>query len=352
MQPSAELPIPGLVAYEQFRQRMRAHYAAVRSLFVERFREFLLDPPPPESAFLHCDNRYEGDGRCWHIWWTGELSRYRFWTFPPTPAPYPVFSWDELATLGVEPNQLSCVINGVYSDVAADAWEEAGGFAVSRPISIDSFLWRSAADGRGWVDQITMWIKEAAAAALPAGPGDARSSRVPPLTCGKMPPVPSDIIAACQDGDRNALLAWADVLEAAGARDEAELLRWLPRFRESIAEGVTVYLGQGAFYVFSEHNTTWWGCGEAEGSLPGEPNEAAVNLGRLLAGWNDYHPALEWLFRDLALWQVSVECCWFANGQQAVRPTYNLDAGDHLVPFGTTMGVTEVQADQESSEEG
>ena len=60
MQPSAELPIPGLVAYEQFRQRMREHFAAVRSLFVERFREFLLDPPPPESAFLHCDNRYEG----------------------------------------------------------------------------------------------------------------------------------------------------------------------------------------------------------------------------------------------------------------------------------------------------
>ncbi len=352
MQPSAESPIPGLVAYEQFRQRMREHFAAVRSLFVERFREFLLDPPPPESVFLHCDNRYEGDGKCWHIWWDGEGPRYRFWTFPPTPAPYPVFSWDELATFGVEPNQLSCFIDGVYSDVAADAWEEAGGFAVSRPISIDSFLWRSAADGRGWVDRLTMWIKEAAAAALPAGPGDARSSRVQPLTCGKMPPVPSDIIAACQDGDRNALLAWADVLEAAGARDEAELLRWLPRFRESIAEGVTAWLGHGAFYVFSEHSTTWWGCGEAEGSLPGEPNEAAVNLGRLLAGWNDYHPALEWLFRDLALWQVSVKCCWFANGQEAISPTYNLDAGDHLVPFDTTMGVTEVQADQESTEEG
>lgn len=350
MQPSAELPIPGLVAYEQFRQRMREHYAAVRSLFVERFREFLLDPPPPESAFLHCDNRYEGDGRCWHIWWTGELSR--FWTFPPTPAPTPVLSVDELATLSVVLHRNSHFVNGAFSDVAADAWEEAGGFAVS-PIAIDGWVLRSAADGRGWVDKITMWIKnDAAAAALPARPGDARSSRVQPLTCGKMPPVPSDIIAACQDGDRNALLAWADVLEAAGARDEAELLRRLPPFRESIAEGVTVYLGQGAFYVFSERNTTWWGCGEAEGSLPGEPNEAAVNLGRLLAGWNDYHPALEWLFRDLALWQVSVVCCWFANGQKALSPTYNLDAGDHLVPFGTTMGVTEVQADQESTEEG
>ncbi len=155
-----------------------------------------------------------------------------------------------------------------------------------------------------------------------------------PLPPGKRGVASAKVLDACRNGDMKGLTAWADALAAANDLDAAELLQWLPRFRQSIASAVEEEIGRRAFFMRADPQGAGWGFDDEDRTLP-EQSEAARLLARLLAGWGDYHPAAEWLFRNLALWQVTIGD---SNGP------LNLDIGEH---FAAAVPVRKVSGNRD-----
>ncbi len=144
----------------------------------------------------------------------------------------------------------------------------------------------------------------------------------------------ADVHTACRDGDTGALLAWADAL---GDAPSVAVLRKLPAFRDVMAPYLASWRQAGDASLSLNHadGVSWWFCGESDMGSTETNDEWALLVGQLLVGWNEYHPAIEWLLRQVQLPIVQPE--FLVNrapgglGQQC-----NLAEGAHLatVPAG------------------
>ena len=143
----------------------------------------------------------------------------------------------------------------------------------------------------------------------------------------------ADIQAACRDGDTSALLAWADAIEAVNP-PSAALLRRLPAFRDVMEPYLASWRQADAASLSLNRadGNSWWFCGESDMGSTDTNDEWALLVGQLLVGWNEYHPAIEWLLRQVQLPIVqpeySVDGAPGRLGQQC-----NLAEGAHLAPL-------------------
>ena len=151
----------------------------------------------------------------------------------------------------------------------------------------------------------------------------------------KRPPLTLvDIHTACRDGDSSALLAWADALEAVNA-PSAALLRRLPAlFRDAMAPYLASWrqaCGEASLSLNHADGQSWWFCGESEMGSTETNDEWSALVGQLLVGWNEYHPAIEWLLRQVQLPIVQPE--YLVNGAPGgLGQQCNLAEGAHLAP--------------------
>ena len=153
------------------------------------------------------------------------------------------------------------------------------------------------------------------------------------------PALPSQLLAgfhaACRDGDQTALGAWADALEEAGDGEAAGLLRRLPQARKEMAKRVRSwckeYPGSGEVSLHHQPDSEegpYWFCGDCEI----EGDDAIDVVGPLLARWDEFHPAIEWLVRELGL--PFVERRTKPKGKRKEASTsYRLGSGDHFDPL-------------------
>ena len=223
-------------------------------------------------------------------------------------------------------------------EVFGQAWVEAGFWSRKIHLVLANVGFRGPGLPFGWTDRLRAYAFRVTAPLPPSirelPPGDTVELVAPP-TPQTLPETPSSVRDACVAGEPDAILAWADALNAAGDMASADLFRWLQRFAATLA-------GTGSFWVFADASRCWWGCKES-GTEPGDIGEEGTRLAQLLAGWNVYHPAVEWLFRQLDLTRVQVRGSYFADGNKG--KTFKIDlAKQHLTPLDPTMGVTNVQA--------
>ncbi len=310
---------PPHLAFEKIRQRMRDHFAPLRPQFVAWLREFLHRPPPRNATLLRCrDIRWEGRVSWWFTWHSRVEYKRGGGCFPASPVEEPILTEDDRRALGLRAEAMIVVLCAGLYDLAADAWEEAGGYQFSRPVDIGAQVLRSPSDKQVWIDRVYSVLRDEAAIAPETTPEPA------PLPPGKRGVASAKVLDACRNGELKGLTAWADALAAANDVDAAELLHWLPRFRQSIASAVEEEIGRRAFFLRADPQGAGWGFDDEDRTLPDQP-EASRLLARLLAGWDDYHPAAEWLFRNLALWQVTVDDS---------NELLNLDIGEHFTAAG------------------
>lgn len=174
--------------------------------------------------------------------------------------------------------------------------------------------------------------------------------RIRPPRSYDLPEVPAEFLTAVQAGEAPALLRWADALADRGATAGADLLRWLPRFHDRIAEEVRLVAPSGGFFVncvsWREHAA--WVIGDCDCEIE---NQDTRNLDELLAAWNDFHLAVEWLHRQFGLPTVVVEAHALATGRLAERRSFNLAAGEHFTPFGPGVRVLHLRAEAYEPEE-
>jgi hypothetical protein len=153
-------------------------------------------------------------------------------------------------------------------------------------------------------------------------PGDTLRPDSPPKNL-------SSIQAACRDGDADALLAWASEVEQMNALPAATILRGIPRLKDAMTTQGIDRLDVSSWHTGSGETRWWLGAFETGSSEDGD--EFAVLIGQLLAGWNDYHPAIEWLFRQLQ--QNFIRCEFHTPQGQDSRRLYRLLEGAHLEPL-------------------
>jgi hypothetical protein len=153
-------------------------------------------------------------------------------------------------------------------------------------------------------------------------PGDTLRPDSPPANL-------SSIRAACRDGDTDALLVWAGEVEKMNDLRAATILRGIPRLKDAMTARGIDRLGVSSWHTHSGE-TRWW-LGACETGSSEEGDEFAVLIAQLLAGWNDYHPAIEWLFRQLQ--QNFIRCEFHTQQGQASRRLYRLLEGAHLEPL-------------------
>lgn len=178
----------------------------------------------------------------------------------------------------------------------------------------------------------------------------APGARIRPPVSYDLPVVPAEIVAAVQAGEAPALLRWADALADRGASAAAELLRWLPSFHDRIAEEVRLVAPSAGFFVNCspgrEHAA--WVIGDCDCEIE---NQDTRNLDELLAAWNDFHPAVEWLHRRFGLPTVSAEAHAIATGRLAEHRSFDLAAGEHFTPFEPGVRVMHLRAEASEPEE-
>lgn len=140
------------------------------------------------------------------------------------------------------------------------------------------------------------------------------------------------LIDEVRNGAVDAVNHWADAVARAGATATAELLRWLPRFHAMIAEEVRLVSPQFGFAVMPNRSgTAWWWIGDM---CSESDNDNARRLGRLIAAWNETHPAVEWLLRRFGFPRAIVETDTLSSNLPGEAKRYDLTAGQHLAPIG------------------
>jgi hypothetical protein len=73
----------------------------------------------------------------------------------------------------------------------------------------------------------------------------------------------------------------------------------------------------------------WWFCGDGEM----EGDDAIPIVGPLLGRWDQFHPALEWLVRELGLPFVRCKSKRLRGGPKEVTQSYRLAASEHFAPL-------------------
>lgn len=325
--------------FDRCRQRFRDDLAPVRAEFADWLRVLFKKRKPTERATsLYCVIRnLEMNHPMWNFCWDpGPHSRS--WNFQHADPLPPLISLAEIVALGldnVHPDTMKLL---ACQDLTVDAWAEAGGFSFARPLYFHPWMFRSPDDPRPWVDWTRDLIRQMLSGERPPG----RRVEVDPPVFGKVPAVSAEIIDAVRAGEPAAIQAWADALAEAGDSASAALLRWLPGFYDHLAEDVRLVAPEQGFQVYSADRMTYWFIGDCESDYD---NDNTRNLRRLLAGWNDFHPAAEWLYRRLGMPSVAVETRRVADGQLAERRVHDLAAGDHFGPFEPDVGVTRLSVE-------
>jgi hypothetical protein len=174
---------PEHLAFEKIRQRMRDHFAPLRPRFVAWLREFLRRPPPRNATLLRCRDIRSDDKVSWLFTWHSRIEYRRgSGSFPASPVEEPVLTEDDRRALGLRAEAMIVVLcSGLY-DLAADAWEEAGGYRFSVPVEIGAQVLRSPSDRQAWIDRVYSVLQTEASIATeiapepapqpPGGPGE------------------------------------------------------------------------------------------------------------------------------------------------------------------------------------
>jgi hypothetical protein len=141
-------------------------------------------------------------------------------------------------------------------------------------------------------------------------------------TMSKTIVAPEDIqgalLSAVRDGDSVALAAWADQMEEADDVQGTTILRAMPQLLEQL-QGAVQSWARSRFNPFQMQiylQATRWSVipirvlAQIRSAL-GDPLTGALHgahevLPDLLARWDKFHPAIEWLGRKLGLMSVSV----------------------------------------------
>jgi hypothetical protein len=132
-----------------------------------------------------------------------------------------------------------------------------------------------------------------------------------------------------------ALLAWADALEELGDLAGANLLRQLPKARDEMAQHVSEwcehYPGTGEVNLFHnpDDDDHYWFCGDNEI----EGDDAIEIVGPLLARWDQFYPAVEWLVRELGLPFVERVAVPLKGRRREKTDRYSLGGGGHFDPL-------------------
>src|SRR5262249_19753808 len=147
----------------------------------------------------------------------------------------------------------------VFQDVAVDAWAEAGGFSYAKTLLMAKWPVTGPDDPRPWGDFLREQIQKRAA----SPPPKRKAWGFGPRGSVHRPASPPELIAPCRSGDPHALAGWADALDQAGATDAAGLLRWLPTFRDRIAEEVNAVAPSSGFSIApNKDGYAWWWIGD------------------------------------------------------------------------------------------
>lgn len=335
MNPSVEPLPPELLAFEEYRECMRQRYANDRVVLADFFRTLMVGHVPAKATMLVSSMGYDNTIFNWEP--RGRSQRVSF-TFPTGMIPK---SADTFLTLGLTDEHFSHLNIAILSDVIAEAWADAGGFAFSRPLA----LWRTLLNAPGVplaaVENVRDIIRRAIATRSAA---EANPNLIPATPA--LPPIRDENLAACQRGDADALTNWANALAAAGHAEVATRLRWLERFREQVAPTVQSWAkyGQGMM-IFRDATRTWWSIGEEENSTTEDGQREAANLGRMIAAWNDYYPAFEWFFRVLQYVKVRVFALVITHRMPAYDHTYDFANAEHFAPLDSTATIAELSAE-------
>ena len=320
---------------DEFRQRARDALAPQRAELAVWYADFFRRRRGPRATtHLVMTTVRESDTPRpqWNFdWHPGMHSRGL--VFTPT-APVPDFVGpDDPAAIGLPAADTFSLRYLAFQDMAAEAWADAGGSAFPKQLLISYWPPEEGDTPPRWVWVVQDQIRRCVMKEVPPG---ARWGLGPPVPLG-LPDVEDGLIVAVRNGEENAVNAWADAAERAGATDAAELLRWVPRFHAMIAEEVRAVSPQFGFAIHANSNgfSWWWigdGCSEAD-------NADSANLNRLMAAWNETHPAVEWLLRRLGFPHAEVEAIRHATDENLGTRTYHLTAGEHLEPVADDVRV-------------
>jgi hypothetical protein len=344
-----------LEALERLWPRVHQRDDELRPRLAAWLRDLIPVPTGPSASQLVTVRAMDpGDGWRYRLSWIsypgpGQSEASPFHEFPIAPTVPEPLSADELRAIG-RPNR-PFVATVWLLEVFGLAWAEAGLMGRQIHLVLDGAAFRGPGRRFGWTDKLRAFAYRSTAprpASIPDLP-KGQVELVAPAAPAALPVTPAALRAACAAGEPGAVLAWADALAAAGDAASAELLRWLHGFPDTIADEVRMWAGHGPFWVFATADQCWWGCGEI-GTEPDGIEEPADRLAQLLAGWNVYYPAAEWLLRRLGLARAEVCGSYFANGGDGHTFDVDLTAG-HLAPLDETMGVTRLWCESEEQPE-
>ncbi len=315
---------------DEFRQRARDALTPVRAELAAWYDDFFRRRRGPRSTthmVLTLVSSGDSPHPRWEFdWFPGMHSRLLLFT-PVAPVPEFVAPGDP-AVVGLPPADTFSLRQLAFQDVAAEAWGEAGGSAFPKQLLILYWEIEPPDAPPRWVQVVREQIRRHVSGEVPLG---ARWGLGPPEPLG-LPTVSTELIDAVRNGEEHAITAWADAVARSGATEAAELLRWVPRFHAMIAEDVRAVSPQFGFAVIlngSRRGTAWWWIGDCGSEAD---NDDARTLGRLMAAWNETHPAIEWLLRRLNFPHANVEPLGYATDRLLEPRAYNLSAGEHLEP--------------------
>lgn len=326
-----------LCRLDEFRQRARNALTPQRAELAAWYADFFRRRRGPRSTtyfVMALVRGVETPRPTWQFdWHPGMHSRCPMFT-PVTPVPEFVGPEDP-TTVGLPAADTFSLRYLAFQDMAADAWADAGGSDFPKQLLISYWPPEEGDTPPRWVWVVQDQIRRHLSKEVPLG---ARWGLGPPVPLG-LPDVEDGLIVAVRNGEENAVGAWADAVERAGATDAAQLLRWLPRFHAMIAEEVRAVSPQFGFAVIlnsSRTGTAWWWIGDM---CSESDNDDSRTLGRLMAAWNETHPAVEWLLRRFGFPHAEVEAIRHATDENLGTRTYHLTAGEHLEPVADDVRV-------------
>ncbi len=310
---------------DEFRQRAREALAPQRTELAAWYADFFRRRRGPATAThlsMAIIREYDTPHPRWEFdWYPGMHSRCP--VFTPV-RPVPVFATAaDAGGVGLPAGEVLSLRYVAFQDMAAEAWIDAGGFAFRKRFMILGWPFEQADARRPWVEAYQALIREWVECARPQPRPRRRASAPEALDLSSVPP---EVFDAMREGEEYAVGECAEGLESVGAMAPAGLFYWLHGFQIALTPEVRATAPQQGFAVdVNENGFAWWWvgdmCSEAD-------NDDSRQLGRVMAAWDETHPAVEWMLRQFGFPHVTVE-----TEQPAESKTYHLSVGEHLEPL-------------------
>ncbi len=318
----------------EFLARSRETLAPIRAELAEWFRKDIKKRKGPKGStgfrFLLVGNAETPQPQFEFSWAPHESNRLLTFT-PSQPVPEFATREDAVALNCLQYDGVAMLRSVAFQELTADAWIEADGFTFPKPLVIIKWIFDKPDSPRSWIDLFFELLE------IYGNRGKVRQPYFVPSEPIPLPRVPADLIPSIREGDPDCLQEWADAMEVAGITSYAELLRWLPTFADSIREEVLAVAPTEGFSIVPspDGSASWW-IGDMFGEVE---NLHTRNLGRLLSAWNDLHPTVEWLLRQLQFSRVVLETITHGTYQVLPRRTVNLGGNGHLAPLDQNVAV-------------